>query len=33
MKLLMAHRGMPGEEEVEPVLVQVMGSNGNPQAG
>lgn len=25
MKLLMAHRGGPGEEEAEPVLVEVMG--------
>jgi hypothetical protein len=26
MKLLMAHRGRPGEEEAEPVLVEVIGS-------
>jgi hypothetical protein len=26
MKLLMAHRGRPGEEEAEPVLVEIMGS-------
>lgn len=26
MKLLMAHRGLPGEQEAEPVLVEVTGS-------
>jgi hypothetical protein len=26
VKLLMAHRGRPGEEEAEPVLVEIMGS-------
>jgi hypothetical protein len=26
MKLLMAHRGRPGEEEAEPVLLEVVGS-------
>jgi hypothetical protein len=26
MKLLMAYRGLPGEEKAEPVLVGVVGS-------
>lgn len=27
MKLLMAHRGRPGEQEAEPLVVDVVGSS------